>query len=587
MVRVQEEMEFRENNRTEMERAIDRIEMERLKAERVDRDYQQLQNIEQDILQQNKPNKSISDNQNNNQQQQRHEETKQEVQSGTDHEDVIQQRLRHVEGTVLQKLGRTSVNSHEELLTPGSHSIVPQEIENSNSSEQQQSPNQNRPQSILQTLTNRALDSVVGPPLDSSSNHDQSRAEDAHSHSNSNSRRQRRPEQRVEEAFRPAADLSYISLGKRKNGQPYLKLKRNHFKCIVALSIALVLVIIIAICLLLTLEESPFVDDNLPSDIYGAQGPLERMEQSLFLETRQAILDPATLQARAMAWMEQDMIIQTNTDYSQWRLQQLFILATLYLTIHGTLPDHGSHECNWFPLSAETCHPETHQVQALEVSWNFSSSDALLLELGMLSQLTSLTVTASPSSVDTMLQSPYLENFLPTHLEALTNLEELRLTQLGLRGSLPSFIGEWANLEVIDFNNNQISGPIPLDTGWQKLTNLVEVVLDGNYLSGTLPSQIGLWSSLEFLNLGKNNFTGPIPSELGVCQNLILLNVNENGFSGIAPAEIGQLENLILLNIKGNEITGEIPEGICELPQDTFSLVANCFEDTLICCDEL
>ena len=54
-----------------------------------------------------------------------------------------------------------------------------------------------------------------------------------------------------------------------------------------------------------------------------------------------------------------------------------------------------------------------------------------------------------------------------------------------LSGSIPSELGNLANLEGLGLHDNELSGPIPSELG--DLDNLYWLWLDGNQLSGSIP----------------------------------------------------------------------------------------------------
>ena len=69
---------------------------------------------------------------------------------------------------------------------------------------------------------------------------------------------------------------------------------------------------------------------------------------------------------------------------------------------------------------------------------------------------------------------------------------------------------------------------------------------------------MGNLSNLETLWLDDNQLTGPIPVELGNLSNLESLNLYNNQLTGSIPVELGNLSNLKDLRLHNNELTGEL-----------------------------
>ena len=63
-------------------------------------------------------------------------------------------------------------------------------------------------------------------------------------------------------------------------------------------------------------------------------------------------------------------------------------------------------------------------------------------------------------------------------------------------------------------------------------------------MSGSIPSELGNLANLLGLLLSNNQLSGPIPSELGNLANLESLWLLDNQLSGSIPPELGNLANL-------------------------------------------
>ena len=157
-----------------------------------------------------------------------------------------------------------------------------------------------------------------------------------------------------------------------------------------------------------------------------------------------------------------------------------------------------------------------------------------------------------------------LTGSIPSELGNLANLTRLNLRQNGLSGAIPSALGDLSNLEALYLDDNSLTGTIPSELG--SLLNLTTLDLADNELDGTIPSELGSLSNLEFLWLRHNYaLTGTIPSELGNLSSLAYLNINNTQVNGAIPSELGSLSNLVELNLAYNELSGSIPSQLGNL----------------------
>ena len=150
-----------------------------------------------------------------------------------------------------------------------------------------------------------------------------------------------------------------------------------------------------------------------------------------------------------------------------------------------------------------------------------------------------------------------LSGTIPTQLGNLANLEKLLLTRNQLTGTIPAELASLTRLDILALGGNQLTGTIPTWLG--NLANLEELYLWENELTGTIPSELGSLSNLELLSLSSNQLTGEIPPELGNLANLVHLALWGNELTGEISAELGSLSNLKELWLSSNQLSGEIP----------------------------
>jgi Leucine-rich repeat (LRR) protein len=150
-----------------------------------------------------------------------------------------------------------------------------------------------------------------------------------------------------------------------------------------------------------------------------------------------------------------------------------------------------------------------------------------------------------------------LSGSIPPELSNLTNLAEIRLSYNQLSGNIPPQLSNLINLQGLYLHNNQLSGSIPPQLG--NLASLVWLDLSNNPLSGGIPAQLGDLASLQSLSLNANQLSGSIPPELGNLTNLQGLFLCYNQLSGSIPPQLGNLASLAYLAIHSNQLSGSIP----------------------------
>ena len=114
-------------------------------------------------------------------------------------------------------------------------------------------------------------------------------------------------------------------------------------------------------------------------------------------------------------------------------------------------------------------------------------------------------------------------------------LERWFCSDCGFEGDLPELVANLEELEVLNLENNQITGPIPDSIG--ALSELQSLDLANNQLSGAIPESIGEMEDLHTLKLYNNQITGPIPESIGNLHGTLLtLYLNSNLLSGPIPS---------------------------------------------------
>ncbi|KAK2970327.1 LOW QUALITY PROTEIN: hypothetical protein RJ640_025986 [Escallonia rubra] len=103
-----------------------------------------------------------------------------------------------------------------------------------------------------------------------------------------------------------------------------------------------------------------------------------------------------------------------------------------------------------------------------------------------------------------------------------SSLEKIAAVGCGIKGTIPSEIGNLISLTYLSLFANDLIGAIPMTVkGMQKLQALD---LSRNKIQGFIPQEI--------LDLSHNNLSGMIPKSTIKLLNLIYFNVSFNSLSG-------------------------------------------------------
>ncbi|KAG8383467.1 hypothetical protein BUALT_Bualt04G0016200 [Buddleja alternifolia] len=245
-------------------------------------------------------------------------------------------------------------------------------------------------------------------------------------------------------------------------------------------------------------------------------------------------------------------------------------LATLNLSsnsISGSLPS-SLGNCLVVDLSGNLL---SDDISVL-TNWNNNleildlSSNGLTGSIPNLTQFQSLTLLS--------IRNNSIEGTLPSTLGS--KLSTVDLSSNTLDGPIPhSFFTSMA-LTNLNLSNNHLSGPIPLEGSHTSellvlpsIPPMESLDLSNNALMGGLPSDIGNWGRLKLLNLAQNNLSGSLPNELSKLTLLEYLDLSHNNFNGHIPGQLSS--NLKFLNVAYNNLSGNIPENLKEFPDSSFT----------------
>ncbi|XP_042428243.1 leucine-rich repeat receptor protein kinase HPCA1-like [Zingiber officinale] len=145
-----------------------------------------------------------------------------------------------------------------------------------------------------------------------------------------------------------------------------------------------------------------------------------------------------------------------------------------------------------------------------------------------------------------------------------SRVTSLRLSSMGIKGTLSADIGQLSALRDLDLSyNGDLEGQLTPNIG--NLEQLTTLILAGCNFSGRIPDQLGNLAQLTYLALNNNRFSGSIPASLGLLSNLSWFDIAENQLRGPLPVStdstpgLDRLVNAKHFHFNKNQLSGELP----------------------------
>ncbi|EFN56435.1 hypothetical protein CHLNCDRAFT_30865, partial [Chlorella variabilis] len=124
-------------------------------------------------------------------------------------------------------------------------------------------------------------------------------------------------------------------------------------------------------------------------------------------------------------------------------------------------------------------------------------------------------------------------------------------------GTLAPGLAGASELELVEFQGNQIGGTLPPE--WGALERLVVLSAGYNLLTGTLPPSYSNLSALEHVRLSGNQLRGGLPPDWGSLGQLRELLVGDNELDGGFPANWAGMASMQVLVFESNRLSGPLP----------------------------
>ncbi|KAL7241969.1 hypothetical protein ACSBR1_014527 [Camellia fascicularis] len=158
-----------------------------------------------------------------------------------------------------------------------------------------------------------------------------------------------------------------------------------------------------------------------------------------------------------------------------------------------------------------------------------------------------------------------LDGILPTTIGNLSaSLEEICIDSCGIRGNIPSEIGNLSNLALLNLAQNGFIGFIPSTI--KQLGKLQRLYLQNNKLQGSIPNDLLCHlRNLGDLRLNQNELFGLIPECLGNIASLRYIYLDSKKLTSIIPTSLWSLKDLLEINLSSNSLNGNLSPQIGSL----------------------
>ncbi|KAL2345976.1 hypothetical protein Fmac_007261 [Flemingia macrophylla] len=149
---------------------------------------------------------------------------------------------------------------------------------------------------------------------------------------------------------------------------------------------------------------------------------------------------------------------------------------------------------------------------------------------------------------------------------------EIKLSNLGLTGTLPYGLQVLSSLTNLDMSSNKLGGTIP----YQLPPYVQRLNLAYNNITGTVPYSISNLTALTDLNLGHNQLQQGLGVDFLNLSTLSKLDLSFNYLTGDLPQTMSSLSRLTTMYLQNNQFTGTI-DVLANLPLDILNVENNNF----------
>ncbi|KAJ9135978.1 hypothetical protein P3X46_033096 [Hevea brasiliensis] len=169
--------------------------------------------------------------------------------------------------------------------------------------------------------------------------------------------------------------------------------------------------------------------------------------------------------------------------------------------------------------------------------------------------------------LDTLiLNANNLSGSLPKELAKITKLKDFRISGNNFSGKIPSFIQSWKLLERIEIQGSGLEGPIPSNIS--VLTNLTQIRISDLLGEGSGFPNLTNMIKMKYLTLRNCNISGPFPDYILKMKSVKILDLSFNRLTGKLPNDYEPPNNdSRSICMTNNLLNGLIPEWIRRRPQ--------------------